>query len=376
MANEDLDSAAHAAEHAQQYQQTAAARQEIDTELDSLARDMALALSHPGLRNKLRQTVKKTRTREGILGLEEFIGNANLDKKIAKEARTDKQLEKIKKSKRKLGQQKLLDILGTTRLDLYFPVPEHRAKWNGSSDLLVTYAGVVDENAAVLPAWSAKTGKRVMLSQRTEWKTPVLVIATEEHESHELPDNDVRSRSIPEEVVLEDLGKTFVGSNPENIPVPQEPGNSRYGIYYFKLNDDHEPRSRGLPEIYIYLSIRKGNECVTRRLDCSRIELEGLTIRTWTDNYCPKNNPTSVSQYFSTSSSYGNKVYYHVYEHDGGSKTYHLHSNEGAICEISKHFGDDYVDDSKMYLDNMTFNIIYPQKTDTGDTDIWWKKVH
>jgi hypothetical protein len=258
-------------ELAKERQKTVAVRKEINAEFDRLAKGLAESLANPHLRNYLRKQIKESRKREKILRLDKFLEGATKEKNIPEQAKARGRLKAARDTKKKLGTKKNLDIFGTDEIDVYFPVPEHRGKWNGGDDLLVAFAPVVDESELTeIVAYSVKNGKRVSLDPQKAPETPVVVVTLTEHESLDVPD-------VPQAPADEPVPE----SNP---PVPDGPepplenagkpvgSNSRIEMQYLKIFDDHEPWTAGAPEIYVVCSqVDGGGRSVVGKRDLARV---------------------------------------------------------------------------------------------------------
>lgn len=156
-------------------------------------------------------------------------------------------------------------------LDLYFPVKAHREKWKGDGNLLVAFAPMGDEvDVSEIVAYSVKNGKRIRLDPAREPDQAVLVIAMEEHGSHEA----VAPTKQDEPQAAEREKPNFEGGNPLQPEREAIPSNSVHGIKYLKIFDGKEPWYKGDPEIYLLFGRAQGNSCVVGRYECAAVNDE------------------------------------------------------------------------------------------------------
>lgn len=350
----------------------------INADLESVAREIAMLLKHPGFRGQLRGEINGSKAVEGIIELDKFLAKAAKDKKappgLAKaRGATDKASQRIKAS----------PAWALEGIDLYFPVEDHKAKWKGNEDLLVAYSPVNDEaEITSIVGFTVKTGEKITLDPAKPPAIPVLIVAAEEHDSHEIP---IMTRDA--EIVAEpdfDLEKLpepdVVGKDPADMPIEQEKGNSYVGITWMYVRDMKEPWTRGRPELKVWFGHRKGNYCT----DPSKTWRSGPLYnhrheRRWERaSYLPS---TGSCQYngnvcFFFDDSYYPKMVLYIYEQDGGSSSYKINTlYPGVTCSWFPFYsGDDYVDSAYMYRHNFNFN--YDYNHDMGNAYIKWHKVH
>ena len=155
----------------------------INAELKGVAKEIAALLKHPGFRGQLRGEINGAKTSESILVLDKFLA------KVAKQKKAPPGLNKARGASDKASQRiKNSTAWAFEGIDLYFPVEDHKAKWKGNEDLLVAYSPVTDEaTVKAIIGFSVKTQKKVTLDPTTPPATPVLIVAPEEHDSHEMP---------------------------------------------------------------------------------------------------------------------------------------------------------------------------------------------
>jgi hypothetical protein len=109
-------------------------------------------------------------------------------------------------------------------------------------------------------AYSVKDGQRVLLDPNNAPNQVVLVLAPEEHESHEVvaepKEKDEPPKGLKDDAVpREDPPKT-------GMKDPGD-GNSTVGVRYVYLYKDHEPWTRGSPEIKLMMFLRgPDNRCI------------------------------------------------------------------------------------------------------------------
>jgi hypothetical protein len=356
----------------------------INAELERVAKEIASLLQHPGFRGQLRGEINGAKTNESILVLDKFLA------KVAKQKKAPPGLDKARGASDKASQRiKNSTAWALDGIDLYFPVEDHKAKWKGNEDLLVAYSPVTDEaSVKAIIGFSVKTQQKVTLDPTTPPATPVLIVAPEEHDNHELP---VASRGMEpspaEQEESQDVsGIEFIEGDAEDSPVLQEDGNSFVGLRRMYMRDDKEPWSRGKPEVKVFFGHKKGSYCQSKYTWYSGTTLERFDYtNTWKTtwygtppygSYCQSGtNNYSNNTCFYFDNTYDNKMVLYIYEQDGGSrreKLYTLYS--GVTCSWSYYSGDDYMDSGIMYRNNFPFN--YDQGHNMGNVSVLWHKVH
>jgi hypothetical protein len=129
--------------------------------MDRLARRLARALDDPGFRAYVRSELDRSPFTEHKLSLKSFLGES--DKRALKEvARLSATSESVLEG----------DLKEAIPLEIYFPVPAHRAAWSGGPEVLVASARE-DRDAPI--AYDIR-GRRQVLSAEQPPETPVLAL--------------------------------------------------------------------------------------------------------------------------------------------------------------------------------------------------------
>ena len=129
--------------------------------MDRLARRLALALADPAFRATLRAELEQSPFVEHKIQLQSFLRASN--RRALKEvARLSGTAESTVEA----------DANQATPLEIYFPVPAHRATWTGGPELLV--ASAREDHEA--PVAYDVSGKRQVLSPDAPPSTPVLAV--------------------------------------------------------------------------------------------------------------------------------------------------------------------------------------------------------
>jgi hypothetical protein len=129
--------------------------------MDRLARRFARAMADPTFRGYLKSELDRSRFVEHKIQLQHFLadGGGRAMRDVARlSASSEKELAE--------------DAITATGMEMYFPVPAHRASWKGGSDLLVASAWE-DHEAPV--AYDVR-GKRQVLSADHPPAVPVLAV--------------------------------------------------------------------------------------------------------------------------------------------------------------------------------------------------------
>jgi hypothetical protein len=133
--------------------------------MDRLARRLARALADPGFRANLKGELDRSSFVEHKLQLQTFLRGRDRQalKEVARlSASSDAEVE--------------ADAKEAIPLEIYFPVPAHRAQWTGGPDVLVASARE-DREAPV--AYDIR-GRRLVLSPDAPPSTPVLAVVSVE----------------------------------------------------------------------------------------------------------------------------------------------------------------------------------------------------
>jgi hypothetical protein len=129
--------------------------------MDRLARRLARALADPAFRSYLKGELERSPFAEQKLHFQRFLKNS--DRRVLKEvARLSSSAEAEVEA----------DASGSIPLELYFPVPAHRAEWTGGADVLVASA---QEDREAPIAYDVG-GRRRLLSPETPPEVPVLAV--------------------------------------------------------------------------------------------------------------------------------------------------------------------------------------------------------
>jgi hypothetical protein len=128
---------------------------------ERLARRIALALADDGFRARLKRDLDRSPVREGKLHFQRYLASA--------QARATADLAR---SSRESHNAVSLDARHAPELELYVPVPAHRAAWSGDTRVLVATTG--DERQP--PVAFSPDGRRVVLDSKAPPATPVLAL--------------------------------------------------------------------------------------------------------------------------------------------------------------------------------------------------------
>jgi hypothetical protein len=133
--------------------------------LERLARRTARALGTPAFRARIRMELDRSPFPEQKLHFQRLL-TSGAQPLAAEVARLNGEAEEAVSA----------DALSAAALELYLPVPAHRAAWNGGADVLVATA-VADGDVPV--AFDAR-GRRLELSPESPPRTPVLALVPAE----------------------------------------------------------------------------------------------------------------------------------------------------------------------------------------------------
>ena len=128
---------------------------------ERLARRIALALRDDEFRAQLKRDLDRSPVREGKLHFQRYLASAQT-RAVATMARASNEP----------GGAVSLDAGRAPALELYLPVPAHRAAWTGDARILV--ATTADEREA--PVAFSPEGERIVLSPSTPPDIPVLAL--------------------------------------------------------------------------------------------------------------------------------------------------------------------------------------------------------
>ena len=205
----------------------------VDAHREQLARTFARALRQPGFRSYVRQALDTASVDEGKLAVDRFLN--------AEQGRGARALREADATEP--------DDATAARLELYFPVPAHRAAWHGDDQLLV---GTIGADGTVPVAFTLE-GRRVALDPTQPPPTPVLAVVPRETDF-----DAIGHRNLSFAMCVEcdggggDGGGTGGGSG--------GPTTSPTGLYLTQshLNDTFESWLKGKPEIEISVLGQKG----------------------------------------------------------------------------------------------------------------------
>ncbi len=195
---------------------------------ERLARRLALALAEPGFRAYLKAALDRSPIREHKLHLQHFLGRS--------EGRARAALAKGAGE----GEPSVdADARSTIPLEVYLPVPAHRAGWNGGDDILVATAR---EDGEVPVAYDTR-GHRRLLDPRTPPAAPVLAVVPVE--------SDFSSDSIGLMLPDTDGGGGGGGGGTTTLPA---------GLYMTSAHfvQDFEGWLKGSPEYEIHILGQSG----------------------------------------------------------------------------------------------------------------------
>ena len=352
------------------------ARAKANTELETFAAALARELAHPGFRGQLRAELARSRHHEGSIPVGQLI---NAAKKGSNQPPGLQKLASLANQARSNFHGRSSSLLSD--LDIYFPVDEHREKWKGQPDLLVSFTPLVGNSGVEsLQAYSVKTGKPVSLRPDQPPPVPVLVVSKEDHSQVEYPQKPADIEKLP------DVKPDFVGSEVEYRPVPQEPGNSYVGVKYFKMRGIREFWWEGDPEIYLLFGQQRGSGCIAAKMYLHEVNRPHEWYNLWS-----RSSP--ARWYFD--SSFSGKMTLEVWEYDGGYRKLHLSgtSNDANYtCQWWRYSGDDYFNRVSLSRNNFNYDRNYWVKLPGGiepsiilgayipplniEVDIAWRKQH
>ena len=203
--------------------------------MDRLARRIARALGNAEFRRHVKNELDASPYAENKVQLQRFLTRA--DRRALREvARLAGEAEAAVQA----------DAEAATPLEIYFPVPSHRAAWSGGSDLLV--ASARDDREAPV-AYDVK-GRRQVLSADSPPATPVLAV-------------------VPVETDFDEPGVTepLICCAGGPAPAPSPPA----GLYmtYARFAQDFEGWLKGSPEYEIHVLGQAGASDSLTDYQCS-----------------------------------------------------------------------------------------------------------
>jgi hypothetical protein len=184
---------------------------------ERLARRVALALRDERFRAQLKADLDRSPVREGKLHFQRYLA-----------ASQGRAAAALARAAGEPGNAVSRDAGRAPALELYLPVPAHRAAWSGDERVLVATAD--DERQP--PVAFTPTGERLLLSPTTPPQTPVLVL-------------------VPVETDFDRVGRVagFLGDGGGGTTQPPA------GLYmtYSRLVETFESWTKGSPEIEVHM---------------------------------------------------------------------------------------------------------------------------
>ncbi len=219
-------------------------------QLEGAARRLAVALADPAFRARFRDRLARSPYREGKLHLQRTLEARGAAERLAV-ARLSREAPQVTDSVYR----------SAPALEVYFPVPEHRAAWQGDSRLLVATAARDGE----IPVAFDLQGGRHLLDPTRPPMTPVLAVVPVETDFDAVQASATASTSAtcPDPT-------TCGGSGGGGTPTP--------GLYMTKAHfqDDFEGWLKGSPEFEIHIMGQKGSTDSLTKLQCSGEHSLGL----------------------------------------------------------------------------------------------------
>jgi len=202
---------------------------------EALARMFAKGLKNPAFRAYLKAQLNASPYREHKLQFETFL-----------EANSSRALREIAAESGATKDALASEAKGAIALEVYFPVPAHRAAWTGDEQVLVATA-VTDDDP---PIAFDPDGRRQVLDPKTPPNTPVLALVPVE------TDFSVRPARVMECIVDCDGGGG--GGGPIGDVVPPPP--PAPGLYMTKSHfvQDFEGWLKGSPEFEVHILGQRG----------------------------------------------------------------------------------------------------------------------
>lgn len=237
-------------------------------ELGRLARSVAIALSDPEIRQRLKNDLRAAPFAEHKLELSKYLQSDNagtlLDGMAAPGGKSRSQVLG--------GLQQLRSV------EFYMPVTKHRETWTGDGEILV--AAQLKEHDPIM-AFNSQ-GEPVPMDEATVPSQPTLVLVSSETR-FDKPMSPLMSRNT------NDKNGTAIGTlvpvTPEAaaiiapcidcggdvLPPPPPPPAIAPGLYleFSRILDAKEPWPRGAPEVEVHIHAENGTPGVVNDLSCS-----------------------------------------------------------------------------------------------------------
>jgi hypothetical protein len=206
---------------------------------ERLAERLARALADPGFRAELRQSLDRSRMPEHKLHLERYLG-----------ADDRRALRALARLNRVAITTLDAEAAAVPALEMYLPVPAHRAAWQGDDHILVATAAADHE----APVAFTPRGERLVLDPERPPATPVLALVPVESDFDHAPAQGAPSRF---------LGDGGGGSTPP--PPPPK------GLYLTRAHytSDYEGWLKGAPEFEIHVLGQAGSSDSLQSYSCT-----------------------------------------------------------------------------------------------------------
>lgn len=334
---------------------TASERLTIHNSLGGIAQQMVAALAQPNIRNLLLAQVRASQKREQMMELEEFLVVGSRRPDIPATARVNDFLASVRNTKTQIRGTRILRGFAAQNIDLYFPVSQHRQKWQGNDDLIVAVPPLDESDTAPILAYSVKTGQRVTLDPKTPPATPVVVVAACEHEDHERRQERREPGIVPPPFQKRSPPGQLFDNERAVLTRGKYPGNSTIYGYYTGMKDDHEPWTRGSAEIYVVLVQYCGGNWYKR---CNVYYVD--------DEH--KDYYTKPDEVFPYTSGCSDHTYTAIWESDGGSRVTRgvglITSSVGGSYSYSPNLyyyiedGDDFIEDRYWFKSYIPYNTV------------------
>ena len=212
--------------------------------LEGVARRLARALADPGFRARIYARLRASQYPEGKIQLQRTFGPANRAE-LRDMARLNGEAEAATDS-----------VIRTSRaLEVYLPVPAHRAEWKGDTRLLVATAAADGD----IPVAYDLRGGRHFLDPAHPPQTPVLAVVPVETD-FDRPPLSLAQACPPDQPCTGGGG----GGGGGSIVAPA-------GLYMTRahFNSDFEGWLKGSPEFEIHIMGQKGTSDSLIRYECS-----------------------------------------------------------------------------------------------------------